>query len=183
MNMSALSFAFPYLEAAEFFYGRLAGRVPSQTLRRLMLQFAGMQIGQGTVIYGGGEYRCARKIRIGLGSSIGHGTKIDGRGTVTIGSSVNISSEAWIWTAEHDIQSVAFDYTSAPVFIDDYAWIGGRTIVLPGVHIGKGAVVASGAIVTKSVNEYSIVAGVPAKQIGTRTRNLNYSLKSSIPFI
>ena len=58
--------------------------------------------------------------------------------------------------------------------IDDYVWIGIGVIVLQGVHIGKGAVVCAGAVVTKDVGEYEIVAGVPAKKIGERNKDLDY---------
>ena len=56
------------------------------------------------------------------------------------------------------------------VLLDDYVFIGTRAIVLPGVHLGKGCVVASGAVVTKSFPEYSVVAGVPAKVISTHCK-------------
>ena len=52
---------------------------------------------------------------------------------------------------------------SAPIIIEDNVWLGTRTMVLKGVHIGEGAIVAAGAIVTKSVPAYTVVAGVPAK--------------------
>ncbi len=58
--------------------------------------------------------------------------------------------------------------------IDDYVWIGIGVIVLQGVHIAKGAVVCAGAVVTKDVGEYEIVAGVPAKKIGERNKDLDY---------
>jgi maltose O-acetyltransferase len=61
------------------------------------------------------------------------------------------------------------------VAIDDYVFIGTRALILPGVSIGKGAVVGAGALVSKSVEPYSIVAGVPSKVIGHRNQNLNYS--------
>ncbi len=61
--------------------------------------------------------------------------------------------------------------------IGDYVFIGPRAIILPGVKIGRGAVVAAGAVVTKDVPEFSIVGGVPAKQIGERkNKNLTYRL-------
>jgi maltose O-acetyltransferase len=75
-----------------------------------------------------------------------------------------------------------FGCESAPVVIEDFAWISCRTVVLPGTRIGKGAVVAAGAVVTKDVEPYSIVAGVPAKKIGERSRDLNYYLKSGLHF-
>lgn len=54
------------------------------------------------------------------------------------------------------------------IVIEDDVWIGANVVVLSGVTIGKGAVIAAGAIVTKDVEEYAIVAGVPAKKIGSR---------------
>jgi acetyltransferase-like isoleucine patch superfamily enzyme len=62
------------------------------------------------------------------------------------------------------------------VTIEDYAWISCRVVILPGVTIGKGAVVAAGAVVTTNVPPYTIVGGVPAIEIGKRTKNLNYTL-------
>lgn len=57
---------------------------------------------------------------------------------------------------------------------DDRAWIGPNTIILHSVHIGEGAVVAAGAVVTKDVEPYTIVAGIPAKKVGDRNRDLKY---------
>jgi len=64
-----------------------------------------------------------------------------------------------------------------PVQIEDYVFIGPRAIILPGVKIGKGAVIAAGAVVTKDVSDFEIVGGVPAKVIGERkNKNPNYKL-------
>jgi acetyltransferase-like isoleucine patch superfamily enzyme len=67
-----------------------------------------------------------------------------------------------------------FRMKSSPVIIDDYVWVGINATVLQGVRIGEGAVVAAGAVVTKNVEPYTIVGGIPAKQIGVRTKNLDY---------
>ncbi|NJK52359.1 MAG: hypothetical protein HC936_05170 [Leptolyngbyaceae cyanobacterium SU_3_3] len=89
---------------------------------------------------------------------------------------------AWIWTAQHDLNDSGFAGVSAPVVIEDYAWISSRATILPGVTIGRGAVVAAGAVVTKSVAPFEIVGGVPAKKIGERNRDLDYQLSSCIAF-
>jgi len=82
-----------------------------------------------------------------------------------------------ILTADHSLDMPSFDYREAPVHIDDYVWIGSRAMVLPGVTIGRGAVVAAGAVVTRDVPSLSIVGGVPARQIGVRDAGaLNYTL-------
>src|SRR6185369_10201510 len=96
-----------------------------------------------------------------------------------IGNNVSIAGEVRIYTMEHDIDSPDFAEIGAPVVIDDYVVIGTRVTILPGVHIGKGAVIASGAVVTKDVEPYSVVGGIPAKEIKKRKENLQYTLKFS----
>ncbi|PIX73806.1 acyltransferase, partial [Candidatus Roizmanbacteria bacterium CG_4_10_14_3_um_filter_33_21] len=79
--------------------------------------------------------------------------------------------------SEHDINSPAFSAINAPVEIEDYVFIGPRAIILPGVTIGQGAIIAAGAVVTKLVPPFTIVAGVPARVIGERQiKDLHYRL-------
>ena len=94
-----------------------------------------------------------------------------------IGNNVSIAGEVRIYTMQHDIDDPDFKEMEGEVIIDDYAVIGTRVMILPGVHIGKGAVVASGAVVTKDVEPYTVVGGVPAIFIRERSRNLTYTLK------
>ena len=79
-----------------------------------------------------------------------------------------------IWTAQHDYRSRTFAAAGGPVVIEDFVWLGPRAIVLPGVTIGKGAVVAAGAVVTKDVAPYAVVAGVPAVKVRERPHDLDY---------
>ena len=148
---------------------------PSQSFRRFVLRRLGMKIGKGSVIFMGTEIRAPWKIIIGDGTTIGHNCVLDGRGELEIGNNVNLSSDVMIWTQEHDMNSPNFVITSGKVKVEDYAWLSCRVIVLPGVTIGRGAVVAAGAVVTKSVEPFTIVAGVPAKQVGIRSRDLHYT--------
>jgi maltose O-acetyltransferase len=74
------------------------------------------------------------------------------------------------------VQDPDFVESFAPVVIGDRVWIGLRALVLGGVTIGEGAIVAAGAVVTKDVAPYTIVAGVPAVSVGERTRGLRYEL-------
>ena len=107
---------------------------------------------------------------------------IDARAGVVIGNNVNIAGEVAIYTLEHDPDSPTFDVKGGPVTIDDYAYIGARVVILPGVHVGYGAVVATGAVVTRNVPPYHIVGGVPAKFIRERNRDLHYKLDFALPF-
>ena len=76
----------------------------------------------------------------------------------------------------HLANSVIFESVAMDVTIEDHAWIGVRAIILPGITIGKGSVVGAGSVVTKSVEDYTIVAGMPAKKIGNRIKDLRYKL-------
>ena len=87
---------------------------------------------------------------------------------ITIGDNVIISDGAYICTATHDIASPRFDLVTRPVRICDNAWIAAKAIVLPGVTIGEGAVVAAGAVVTRDVEPWMVVGGNPARVIKKR---------------
>ncbi|WP_319421337.1 acyltransferase [Pleurocapsa sp. FMAR1] len=167
----------------KFFWLQVIGKIPSQTIRKyLYIKHFQLKIGNDTVIYNSCHFRDPHKITIGNNTSIGDRCILDGRSGLTIGDSVNMSTGAWIWTLQHDPHDPNFAATGAPVIIEDYAWISSRTTILPGVTIGKGAVVAAGAVVTKSVEPYAIVGGVPAKKIGDRNTKLSYQLKSCVSF-
>lgn len=143
---------------------------PSVHVRRLSLRVTGMKISRNVRFFEGVHVRNPKGITMGDGCSIGTRVLLDGRKGLTIGKSVVFGYECIIWTLNHDYQDVNFCTKGAPVYIGDYAWICSRSIILPGVTIGEGAVVASGAIVTKDVPPYAIVAGMPAKIVGERER-------------
>jgi maltose O-acetyltransferase len=113
-------------------------------------------------------------IQIGNNSVINRRCYLDGRIGIRIGNNVNVSPEVYVLTFQHDPQSPTFSCVGAPVVIDDHAWIGVRAILLPGTHVGEGAVVAAGAVVSGEVPPFTIVAGVPAVVKKERTRNLDY---------
>jgi maltose O-acetyltransferase len=78
---------------------------------------------------------------------------------------------------EHDINSQTFGGSGGPVVIHDWAYIGTRVTILPGITIGEGAVVASGAVVTKDVAPWTMVGGIPAKFIRNRP-TVKYTLNT-----
>ena len=128
----------------------------------------GAQIGSSVYIFAGFHIRNPRGLMIGHGCSIGPKVLLDARKGLEIGKCVTIAYEAIIWTCHHDFNDDHFRTIGGKVTVEDYAWICSRAIVLPGVRIGMGAVIASGAVVTHDVPAYSVVGGVPAKQIGHR---------------
>ncbi len=113
---------------------------------------------------------CGRKL--GNNSGIGINARI-GKYTF-IGDDVMMGQDVLIFTRNHEFKDINIpirrqgftDYS--PVIIEDDVWIGARVIILPGVRIGKGAIISAGAVVTKDVEPYSIVGGVPARFIRSR---------------
>ncbi len=107
---------------------------------------------------------------LALGSQIdiGEYTHIRASGGVTIGDRVLIAASAVITSREHPVPLPRYGVTTdAPVVIEDDVWIGAGAIVLPGVTVGRGAIVGAGAVVTANVAPFTIVGGVPARQIGS----------------
>lgn len=156
---------------------RWAGHIPSHMVRKAIYRFSGMKIGKGSTIHMWANFFDPRNIVIGEDSIIGDHAFLDGRDKIVIGSHTDIASCVMIYNSEHNLEDKNFKAILGKVEIGDYCFIGPRVIILPGVKIGKGAVVAAGAVVTKDVNDFDIVGGVPAKLIGKRDlKKPNYRL-------
>lgn len=124
-----------------------------------------------------------KQIIVGKNSAINPDCLLDGRlGKITIMDNVDIARGVWIYTLEHDPHSDFHDVKQGDVVIEDHVWIASRVIILPGVRIGRGSVIAAGALVTKDIPPMSIAAGVPAKVVGERKSKLLYTL-NYFPFL
>mgnify|MGYP002749517054 FL=1 len=160
---------------------------PSHHIRNLIYQkICAMNIAPKAIIYYGAEIREPYNISIGTGSIIGDKAILDGRNKIIIGENVNLSSNVQIWTEQHDHRDPEFRCSpnKQPVIIKDRVWIGPNSIILHSVTIGEGAVIAAGSIVTKNVEPYTIVAGIPAKKINNRNTDLHYTFTGEyIPFL
>jgi len=147
--------------------------------RRLL----GVEIGPGAALFMGvfiyfyGPFRGRKeKLRIGAHSIVNRDCLLDGRGGITLGENVSLAPGVMILTSDHLKDDPFFGVRDRPVAVGDYVWIGARATILPGVTIGRGAVVAAGALVTRDVPPYAVVGGVPAKIIGERAHDLRYTL-------
>jgi maltose O-acetyltransferase len=153
------------------------GNIPSHHIRRFFYRIAGITIGSGSTIHMGAIFYNPKNISLGKDSVLGEDIVLDGRDVLTIGNHVDIASEVMIYNSQHDIHDPNFQAVNKPVMIGDYVFVGPRSIILPGVTLHKGSVVAAGAVVTKDVSEFTVVGGVPAQKIGDRTlKNPHYKL-------
>lgn len=162
------------------------GKFPCHCYRNIILKYIyQMNIGKKVIIYGGFEFRSPWNISIGDGTIIGNECKLDGRNGICIGKNVNLSTGVWIWTEQHDVNDAFFrsNTSGGTVVIGNRAWLSSRTIILPGIEIGEGSILAAGGVLTKNMEAYGIYGGVPAKKIGERTHNLQYEFDGRpLPF-
>lgn len=156
--------------------------IPSYRIRHSYYRYMmKIKIGKGSSIHMG-VFIFENNLTIGSDSCINRNCHLDSRGQILIGNNVSISPECVLITGSHSVNSRDFDYITGTIIINDYVWLGTRALILPNIEIGKGAVICAGAVVTKNVKPYTIVAGVPAKEIGKRTEDLNYNNKWFMPF-
>jgi acetyltransferase-like isoleucine patch superfamily enzyme len=170
---------FPF--GSNFFFRAWGKRVYSfpelirRNTRRNKLIRRGAKINEiaeiGELVFDGNK----KNLSVGELSFIGK-VYMAGHAAISVGKRVCINDGVTILTASHDVLDPEWKHTKAAVIIEDYVWIGTNAMILPGVQIGRGAVVGAAAVVTKSVAAGTIVAGNPARPISkTRTKDLNYN--------
>lgn len=142
-------------------------------LRAMSLSVGGVKIGRGTWI------KCP--VSIGRGSGVGWNCTARGAGQLSIGKYSAIGESVRFITSNHAKDSLTLNFllqdqiagtrildARLGITIGHDVWVGDQAIVLPGVEVGNGAIIGAGAVVTRAVEPYSIVAGSPAKQVGSR---------------
>jgi len=161
----------------EVFLLHIVGCIPFHHIRRAFYRVVGIRIGRGSSIHMGARFYYPGNIEIGEDTVIGEGTILDGRDRLIIGNHVVLATNVMIFNSQHEINDEHFSPSTAPVIIEDYVFVGPRVIIQPGVKIGRGAIVAAGAVVVEDVPHHAIVGGVPAKIIGERKlKDLHYKI-------
>lgn len=147
--------------------------LPIYWIRKFYLQnMMGIKIGKQSFIHMGCIFY--QHVRIGNNSVIGRQCHL--LGNITIKNNVSITAQTYIFSSSHYKDSPIFEAYCSPVVIEDYAWVGARAMILPGVRIGKGAILGAASTATNSLADYSISVGSPAKNVGNRSEKLDYNL-------
>jgi len=138
-------------------------------LRKLLLIMTGSKIGEKSCIQTV-KFFTFGKLTIGEGSIVNSGCYLDNRRGIDIGNKVVIAHDTKIYTLGHDINDANFITKGKGVKIEDYVVIFSNCLIMPGVTIGRGAVILPGAVISKNVPEMAVMGGNPAKQVNTRTK-------------
>jgi maltose O-acetyltransferase len=131
------------------------------------------KVGKKSKIWSNVQIDSPSNLVIGEKSSINRGCILNCGGGIEIGNNVLIGPSVTIYSQNHAYKEKSTPinkqgYIKNKVIISDDVWIAANVTILPGVILAKGTVVAAGAVVTKSTNEYSVLAGVPAKAVAKR---------------
>ena len=135
--------------------------------RRLMLRLTGSRTGSNTCIQKV-KFFTFGKLRVGNNTIINSGCFLDSRRGITIGNNVVLAHNTRIYTLGHDFNDATFVTKGKPVVIEDFAVVFSNALIMPGVNIGKGAVVLPGSVVSKNVEPMTVVGGNPAKVLRQR---------------
>ena len=155
--------------------------LPFHWLRHGYFRLLGFKLGAKTSVAMGFRFYRVGGISIGEGSVINRSCLFDNRDRIEIGNHVSVARGVSIFTAGHDPESPFFEMVTAAVSIDHHAVIFAGATLMPGVKIGVGAIVYSGAVVTKDVEPMTIVGGVPARVVGKRSTKPLYGLNYPYP--
>ena len=136
--------------------------------RCFLLKVFGAQLGGGCRVQGESAIWLPSNLQMGDNCWLDGGAKIYNVARIKLGANCVVSAGAFLCAAGHDVDSQIFELATKPIEVGDCVWVASNSIVLPGVKIGDGAVVAAGAVVTKDVEPWTVVGGNPAKFIKRR---------------
>jgi len=136
--------------------------------RNLWLRLFGAKIGRGVHVYPSACIWQPWFLEMGDYSCLANSVDCYSAAVISIGRNAVVSQGAYLCAASHDISSLFFELEARPIVIGDNVWVAARSVVLPGVRLGEGAVVAAGAVVSRDVDPWVVVAGNPARSIKMR---------------
>lgn len=156
-----------YLVSATVFQGALLGLAPSRCKAGLLRAF-GARVGRGLVIKPGCRVKYPWLLALDDHVWLGEKVWIDNLCEIRIGSHVCISQGAYLGTGNHDWTDPEFRFFASAIQIEDGAWIGARSVLVPGARVGEMAVLCAGSVLLGEARPWTVYAGNPAKPVGPR---------------
>jgi putative colanic acid biosynthesis acetyltransferase WcaF len=136
--------------------------------RRFLLRLFGAKIGKGVLFRPGVKVTYPWKVSVGCNSWIGDGTELYSLASIEIGNNVAIAQDVAIICGSHMFRKSTFDIYALPIKIEDECWLCAGSFIHHGITLGRGSVIGARAVVQAGTEPYSINAGFPARQVGTR---------------
>jgi putative colanic acid biosynthesis acetyltransferase WcaF len=156
-----------------FFLGDFLFRthlLPINALKVFLLRTFGAEIGNGVVIKPGVKVKFPWRLKVGNHVWIGENVWIDNLAPVTIKNHVCISQDVYLCTGNHDWQDPSFKLLTGEIYLEDGSWIAARSVIGPGVKVGRGAILGMGSVASHSLKPMTIYSGNPAQPV--KQRNL-----------
>lgn len=160
-----------FMQRAAWSLGKHIFRLTPRPLfgvRRLILRLFGARIGRHVHIYASADIYFPWNLVVGDWSAIGEQAYIYNLGRISIGRRTTISQRAHLCAGTHDYTASSLPLRRPPISIGDEVWIAADAFVGPGVVVGNGAVVGARAVAVKDVQEWTVVAGNPARVVKRR---------------
>ena len=143
--------------------------LPLSHVKCVILRLFGASVGSGVVIKPRVNIKYPWYLSVGDHTWIGEGAWIDNLAWVRVGANVCISQEAYLLTGNHDYKDSAFGLITGEIILEEGAWVGARSIVCPGVHMGRESILAVASVLSKNARPNGIYRGNPAEWIRERT--------------
>ena len=144
-------------------------------LRNLWLFIFGIKVPLSSSVHRKCKFFHIGKFSLGKNSTVNFGCYLDNRRGIKIGNNTAIAHNVKIYTLGHNIDSPRFETKGAQVTIGNDVFIFSNAMIMPGVTIGDGAVILPGSIVTKNVEPFTVVGGIPAKFVKKRQSEIDYT--------
>jgi putative colanic acid biosynthesis acetyltransferase WcaF len=143
---------------------------PLHSWRSFLLRLFGAKMGANCHFYPRSKVWAPWNLICADQVTAGDGAEIYNAAPVTLGSHAILSQDAYLCTATHDYDDPAFPLIAYAMEIGAYAWVCARASVAPGVNVGDGAVLGLGSVATRSLDAWSVYAGIPAVKVKDRRR-------------
>jgi putative colanic acid biosynthesis acetyltransferase WcaF len=151
---------------------------PLHSWRAFLLRLFGAKMGPDCHFYPRSKVWAPWNLICAEQVTAGDGAEIYNPAPITLGSHAILSQDAYVCAATHDYDDPAFPLIAYAMQIGAYAWVCARASVAPGVNVGEGAVLGLGSVATRTLEPWTVYAGVPAVKVKERRQ---FPVASSIP--